>query len=106
MDHVSSTPISCQTTLSTMSIVWLNPRLVRASPYLQQYSLEIRHKLGKFNSVPNPLSRLTVKPLSITEKDTEDKALEDLLINSSLVTIFEADDKLLEHTRSGYDQDL
>jgi hypothetical protein len=45
-NHVSRTTISHQTTLSTTSTVQLHLRLVRALQYLQQYSLEIRHKPG------------------------------------------------------------
>lgn len=36
----------------------LNLRLVRASQFLQQFKLDIRHKQGKEHIVPEALSRL------------------------------------------------
>lgn len=36
----------------------LNLGLIRTSPYLSQFDLDIRHKLGKTNVVADALSRL------------------------------------------------
>lgn len=57
-DHSAAVPISKQTTLNTTSTDKLNLRLVRASQYLSSFNLELRHKAGKSNTVPDALSRL------------------------------------------------
>lgn len=57
-DHSAAVPISKQTTLNTTSTDKLNLRLVRASQYLSAFNLELRHKAGKSNTVPDALSRL------------------------------------------------
>lgn len=43
---------------STTSTMRLNLRLVRASQFLQQFKLEVRHKSGKEHIVPDALNRL------------------------------------------------
>ena len=57
-DHSAAVPISKQTTLNTTSTDKLNLRLIRASQYLSSFNLELRHKAGKSNTVPDALSRL------------------------------------------------
>ena len=57
-DHSAAVPISRQTSLNTSSTDKLNLRLVRASYYLSSFNLELRHKAGKSNTVPDALSRL------------------------------------------------
>lgn len=57
-DHSAAIPISRQTTLSSTSTDKLNLRLVRASQYLSAFEIELRHKSGKSNVVPDALSRL------------------------------------------------
>ena len=57
-DHSAAIPISKQTTLNTTSTDKLNLRLIRASQYLSAFNLELRHKAGKSNTVPDALSRL------------------------------------------------
>lgn len=37
----------------------LKVRLIQASPYLNQFNLDVRHKLGKLNIVPNALNCLS-----------------------------------------------
>lgn len=64
-DHSAAVPISRQTTLNSTSTDKLNLRLVRASQYFSSFNLELRHKAGKSNTVPDALSRLpqaTVAP--------------------------------------------
>lgn len=60
-DHSAAVPISKQTSLKTTSTDKLNLRLVRASQYLSAFNIELRHKAGKTNIVPDALSRLEVK---------------------------------------------
>jgi hypothetical protein len=57
-DHSAATSIVRQTSLSSSNTDKLNLRLVRASQYLSQYQLDVRHKPGKQNLVPDALSRL------------------------------------------------
>ena len=70
-DHGASLVISLQTTLHTMSTERSNLRLVRASEYIQRFNLDIRHKPGKANTVPDALSRLanTAPPTNEAELD-------------------------------------
>ena len=57
-DYSTAIPISKQTILNTTSTDKLNLRLIRASQYLSAFNLELRHKAGKSNIVPDALSRL------------------------------------------------
>ena len=57
-NHSASVGISRQTSLSTSNSDKLNLRLVRASIYLSQFTLDIRYKAGQTNTVPDALSRL------------------------------------------------
>ena len=57
-DHSATVDICKQATLTTTSTVRLNLRLVRASQYLQRFDLDVRHKPGKSNVIPDALSRL------------------------------------------------
>ena len=68
-DHSAAIPISRQTTLTISSTDKLNLRLVRASQYLSSFNLILRHKAGKFNVVPDALSRLQASPIHISTKD-------------------------------------
>ena len=61
-DHSAAVPISTQTSLSSSSTDKLNLRLVRASQYLSQFDLTVKHKSGKSNVVPDALSRLKAEP--------------------------------------------
>ena len=69
-DHAAAIPISKQTNLTTSSTDKLNLRLIRASQYLSAFTLDIRHKPGKSNTVPDALSRLQQDPRPIP-KHTE-----------------------------------
>ena len=57
-DHSATIEIVKQASLTTTSTLRLNLRLVRASQYLQRFDLDVRHKPGKKNVVPDALSRL------------------------------------------------
>ena len=45
----------------------MNLRLVRASQFLQQFKLDVRHKPGKEHISPNPLSRLASANVGCTD---------------------------------------
>ena len=57
-NHGASLGIAKQTSLGTISIEHSNLRLVRASEYIQCFNVELHHKEGKSNTIPNALSRL------------------------------------------------
>ena len=57
-DHSAAIGIVRQSSMNTTSTEKLNLRLIRASEYLQRFRIELRHKPGKTNIVPDALSRL------------------------------------------------
>ena len=60
IDHSATIDIVKHITLSSSTIDKLNLRLVRASQYLSQFSLNIRHRVNKLNIVFDALSRLAI----------------------------------------------
>lgn len=64
MDHGANAAIANQTKLSTTSIDRLNMKLVRASTYLSQFRVEVKHRPGKTNIMPDALSRLPAKTIN------------------------------------------
>jgi hypothetical protein len=60
-DHGATPAIAAATKLTTSSTDRLNMKLVRASMYLSQFRLDIRHRPGKSNVIPDALSRLPVE---------------------------------------------
>ena len=58
-DHAANTSIAKQTTLSSSNTDKLNLRLIRASTYLSQFRLDVKHRPGKEHVVPDALSRLS-----------------------------------------------
>ena len=64
-DHMAKVLIACQTNLTTTtSTDKLNLHLVCALEYLQQFNLNVRHKLGKTHIIPNALLRLASRKAS------------------------------------------
>ncbi len=58
-NHLAIIDILQQSSItSTTSTMRLNLRLVRASQFLQQFKLDVRHKPGKEHIIPDALSRL------------------------------------------------
>lgn len=78
-DHSAAVPISRQTSLNTTSTDKLNLRLVRASQYLSAFNLELRHKAGKSNTVPDALSRLPQAPSTSQASDRSEEGVLDAL---------------------------
>jgi hypothetical protein len=73
-DHGANVGIAKQTSLTTSSTEKLNLRLVRASEYLQRFTLDIRHKPGKANYVSDALSRLATEDSMKPSSETDSKA--------------------------------
>ena len=67
-DHSATIDIVKQASLTTTSTLRLNLRLIRASQYLQQFDLEVRHKPGKRNVIPDALSRLASTNVSLSQR--------------------------------------
>ena len=79
----------------------LNLRLVRASQFLQQFRLDVRHKPEKKNIVPDALSRLANANSSSTDaRHSELDAL--FLYNTTLVEIYPT---LVSQILASYDAD-
>ena len=57
-DHSSIVDIATQKSLNTSAAWKMNLRLVRASKFFQRFDLDVKHKPGKDNVVPDALSRL------------------------------------------------
>lgn len=72
-DHASTKGIANHTHLGSSTTDKLNRHLIRASQYLSQFALEIRHRPGKTNVVADGLSRLQ----SLTNHDSD--VLEDVI---------------------------
>ena len=60
IDHSATIDIVKHITLSSSTIDKLNLRLVRASQYFSQFSLNIRHRVDRLNIVLDALSRLAI----------------------------------------------
>lgn len=78
----------------------LNLRLVRASQFLQQFQLDVRHKPGKKHIIPDALSRLAS---ASRYPDPEHSELDALFIyNTTLVEMYLA---LMSRNLAGYQAD-
>ena len=83
-DHSATLGIVHQSSLtSTTSIDKMNLQLVRASKYLQRFCLDVRHKAGKMNVVPDALSRL----VSTSTSNLLDQSLDSLAVDALTITI-------------------
>lgn len=79
----------------------LNLRLVRASQFLQQFKLDVRHKPGKEYIIPNALSRLASS--NIGTADLSYSELDALYVyNTTLIKIHP---NLVSRILAGYDSD-
>ena len=73
IDHVFIVKIVNQTYLKLLIMNKLNLWLIRASQYLLQFFLEIRHCTDKFNVIFDTLSRLSRMQLSASQKEIRDE---------------------------------
>lgn len=101
-DHSAIIDILQQSSIiSTTSTMKLNLRLVRASQFLQQFKLDVRHKPGKEHIVPDALSRFASANSPPT--DARYSELDGLfLYNTTLVEIHPI---LVSQILAGYDAD-
>ena len=66
-DHAATIGIVNQRSLSTTATDRLNLRLIQAAQYAQRFRLELHHKPGTQNTVPDALSRLPSKTFPAPE---------------------------------------
>lgn len=90
-DHSAMTSIVKQTELSSNSTDKLNLRLVRASTYLPQFRLDVRHKPGKQHIVPDALSRLqsSAGTIARTSDPSQSEGILDMAYHVTLVEMSE-----------------
>lgn len=79
----------------------LNLRLVWASQFLQQFKLDIRHKLGKEHIIPDILSHLA--STTIEQVDLHHLELDTLFTYST--TLVELHPTLISRILAGYNTD-
>ena len=101
-DHSATTDIVKQSSLNSVSTLRLNLRLVRASQYLQRFELDMRHKPGKSNVIPDALSRLS----STNDSNVPHGHSElDALHYAYTTTLVEMSDDFKQRIVEGYDTD-
>lgn len=101
-DHSAIIDILQQSSItSTTSTMRLNLRLVRASEFLQQFKLDVKHKPGKEHIIPDALSRLA--NATPTPTDPHYSELDALYIyNTTLIEIYP---HLVSRILAGYNSD-
>lgn len=101
-DHLSIIDILQQSSItSTTSTMRLNLKLVRASQFLQQFRLDVRHKPGKEHIIPDALSRLA--NATPTPTDPHYSELDALYIYN--ITLIKIHPHLVSRILAGYDSD-
>ena len=99
-DHSATTDIAKQTSMASTSTNRLNLKLVRASQYLSQFELDIVHKPGRENVVPDALFRLAA---DFNETDlAESGALEEIYAYN--LTLIEMSPDFRDRLKTGYEQ--
>ena len=78
-NHFAVVSISRQITLTIFSNDKLNLRLVRASQYLSDFNLFVRHKVDKANVVSNVLFKLQIDVIIIDKIDVLESLYEHIL---------------------------
>ena len=86
-DHAAAVGIVRQSSMNTTSTEKLNLRLIRASEYLQRFRIEVRHKPGKTNIIPDALSRLASRSY---RSETDESILDVEGFPVSVVSVSEA----------------
>ncbi len=101
-DHSAILDILQQSSItSTTSTMRLNLRLVRASQFLQQFKLEVRHKPGKEHIIPDALSRLASS--NTGHADPQHSELDALFAYNT--TLVELHPTLISRILAGYEAD-
>ena len=110
-DHSATVEIATQKTLNTSAAWKMNLRLVRASEFFQRFDLDVKHKPGKENIVPDALSRLASSNESNyasdrSELDALHCASDDVVpIYQYAATLVEMSDDFRKRILEGYNND-
>ena len=80
----------------------MNVRLVRASQFLRQFRLDVRHKPSKEHIIPDALSRLASTNHDAASSKDDDYSELDVLFTTTLV---EMSPKFKERLVKGYQDD-
>ena len=81
-DHSATLGIVRQSSLTLMTLIdKMNLQLVHVSEYLQRFHLDVQHKAGKVNIVPDALSQLA----SSSTSDLHDQSLDGLTVDTLTV---------------------
>ncbi len=112
-DHSATVEIATQKSLNTSAAWKMNLRLVRASEFFQRFDkLDVKHKPGKDNVIPDALSRLaSSNPSTYAESRSELDALHcasfdtEVPIYQYVATLVEMNEDFKEKILDGYTQD-
>ncbi|KAI1000712.1 hypothetical protein K3495_g7486 [Podosphaera aphanis] len=97
-DHRAALQIATQSSLTTTSLVRMNMRHVRSSEFLNRFRLEIRHKPGKSNIVPDALSRLEMDKTKVTSDVTEELAFPEDVKCKRVLEVLNSNNELGENS--------
>lgn len=101
-DHSAILNILQQSSITlTTSTMRMNLRLVRASQFLQQFRLDVRHKPGKEHIIPDALSRLASTNVGCS--DASHSELDALFMYNA--TLIEIHPDLTSRILAGYEDD-
>ena len=113
-DHSATCQIARQTSLNTVSIEKSNLKLVRSSEYLQRFNLDIQHRSGISNVIPDSLSRLPIInscKIRLIERDQyqdEEKAVQEHeteTVSAHPITLVELSEDFKKRLIQGYTAD-
>ena len=113
-DHSATCQIARQTSLNTVSIEKSNLKLVRSSEYLQRFNLDIQHRSGISNVIPDSLSRLPIInscKIRLIERDQyqdEEKAVQEHeteTVSAHPITLVELSEDFKKQLIQGYTAD-
>lgn len=99
-DHAATAGIINHTHLGSSAVDKLNLRLIRASQYLSQFQLDIRHRPGTSNVIADSLSRLH----STAQAPTDSNILDEVAFNFH-TSVLQISDLFKKAIRTGYQED-
>ena len=99
-DHAATAGIVNHTHLGSSAVDKLNLRLIRASQYLSQFQLDIRHRPGTSNIVADSLSRL-----HSTAEASKDSNILDEVASVFHASVLQISDVFKKAIRTGYQED-
>jgi hypothetical protein len=103
-DHNATIGIAAQTNFKSSTPHKQNLRLVRASLYLSQFGLTLRHVPGKQNVIPDALSRLLALDSAEEVKAVEEEPdlYEELFHMEPLTSVIHVSDELVDKLQKAY----